>query len=51
MASGAVEALYSHPNRDMVMDLIAVKPLEDAEDDIRAIYRKSLMRIYQSLTE
>jgi len=50
MASGAVEALYSHLERDMVMDLIAVKPLEDAEDDMRAIYRENLMRIYQSLT-
>lgn len=51
MASGAVEALYSHSNRDMVMDLIAVKPMEDAEDDIRAIYRKKLKPLYAGLRE
>jgi len=49
MASGAVETLYSHQNRDMVMDLIPVKPLADAEDDIRAIYRERLKTLYSGL--
>lgn len=51
MASGAVEVLYKHPDRDVVMDLIPVKPLEGAEDDIRTIYRKRLKPLYSGLTE
>lgn len=51
MVTGAVELLYSQPDRGAIMDLIPVKPLEGAEDDIRTIYRENLMKIYLNLKD
>lgn len=51
MTLGAVEAFYSYPQRDVLMDLIPIKPLSTEEDHIRSIYRDKLTALYRNLKE
>nr|WP_242451269.1 NAD(P)-binding domain-containing protein [Methanothermobacter sp. THM-2] len=51
MTLGAVEAFYSYPQRDILMDLIPIKPLSSEEAEIRSIYRDKLTALYRNLKE